>query len=213
MIKPWSIENTYLVGSKVGPVPGTKECHAVRAETSLVNERRREAVPADERTAVDTRYLVEGQDVTLVLCQEPLHTEQVKVPLVAVAGQVADLKTGRSSASAIALSIGSVTSAADSFDGDGVPGLAFLELSLNLLKMALNQSRVDMRVLGAVLESNGELKDRQECEEHAHHARGLAEVCHCGQVMMLFWIRRCKRLERPKARTRDRFPEAKNGAV
>lgn len=154
------------------------------AETSVVDQRGWEIVPGDKGTAVDTGDLVVGEDVTLVLCYEPLHTENVQVPGLGVAGQVTDLETGGSRASAIAVSIGSIAVAADTLDGNRASGLALLEFSLNLLEVTLDKvlGRVagesSMVVMGAMLERNSELKKRQEGKDHGHHARRLAEVGH-----------------------------------
>ena len=153
------------------------------AETSIVQQRRGEVVPGDKGTAVDTGDLVIGEDVTLVLCHEPLHTEKVQVPGLGVASQVADLETGSSRASAIAVSIRSIAVAAGTLDGNGAPGLAFLEFSFDLLEVTLDKvlGRVageSMVVASAMLERNSELKKRQEGKDHGHHARRLAEVGH-----------------------------------
>lgn len=98
-------------------MPGTEESLRVRAETSLVHERRGEIVPGLERTTVDTRNLVVRKPVVLVLGHEPLHTQEVQVPLVGVARQSTELETGRSSVAAIALAVGCSTGAAHTSDG------------------------------------------------------------------------------------------------
>ena len=164
-------------------MPGTEERASVRAETLLVEQRRGEVVPGLERTTVDTRDLVVRKHVVLVLAHEPLHTEEVQVPLVGVARQGTDLKTGSRSPAAVALAVGGSARAADTGDGDGAARLALGELTLDLVDVGRNgsvaggASRVCV-VVGAMLESNGELEKRQQAEDHGHHAGGLAEVGH-----------------------------------
>jgi hypothetical protein len=172
-------------------VPGAEERTSVRAETLLVQERCGEVVPGLERATVNTRDLVVRERVALILGHEPLHAEEVQVPLVGVARQGTDLKTRRSSPSAVALAVGGSARAADTGDGQGASRLALGELTLDLVDMGLDDGVVGASrmcvVVGAMLKSYGELKNRQHGDEHSHHAGWLAEVGHGEEGRVLFW--------------------------
>jgi hypothetical protein len=81
--------------------------------------------------------------------------------------------------------------AADASNGEVAQRrLALGELALDVVHVGDNGSVVGsasgMRmVVGAVLECDSELEDRQKREDHGHHVRGLAEVCHFGKTVML----------------------------
>jgi hypothetical protein len=62
-------------------------------ETSLVEQWCREIVPCREWTTVDTGNLVVRELVILGLGLEPLHSNEVQVPLVGVLPQLTDLQT------------------------------------------------------------------------------------------------------------------------
>jgi hypothetical protein len=164
-------------------VPGTEKSLRVRAETLLVQEGCGEVVPALERTTVNTRDLVVRKPVVLVLGHEPLHTEKVQVPLVGIARQRTELETGSSSPAAIALAVGRSAGAAHTSDGnEALLRLTLGEFTLDLVDVGLNGSicvagRVSV-VVRAMLESDCELENGQEGDEHGHHAGGFAEVGH-----------------------------------
>jgi hypothetical protein len=131
---------------------------------------------------VNTRDLVVGQPVVLALGHEPLHTQEVQVPLIGVARQRTDLKARGSSPAAIALAVGGSARAAHTSDGGEALRLTLGEFTLDLVDVGLNgsvggASRVCVMV-GTMLESDSELENRQQGDEHCHHAGGFAEVGH-----------------------------------
>lgn len=110
-------------------MPRSEESLRVRAETSLIDKRSGEVVPCLERTAVDTGDLVVTQLVVLALAHEPLHTEQVQVPLVAVVPQLTNLQTGVGlPAVAVTVTPPIGTSATDTADGQKWANIALGEL-------------------------------------------------------------------------------------
>lgn len=163
----------------------------MRTETLLVGEWGREGVPGLEGTTVDTRDLVVGEHVVLVLGGEPLHTEQVQIPLVGVLDQLADLETGSRGAAAVALAVGGMAVAADTGNGKVAQrGLALGELALDIVHVGDNGGVVSSAsgvrmVVRAVLERDSELKNGQKRKDHGHHVRGLAEVCHLGKTVVV----------------------------
>lgn len=135
---------------------------------------------------MDTSNLVVTKSVAVALALEPLHTEEVQVPLVLVLSQTADLETRvRLPVVAVAVSPPDGLRAADTVDGNvGTDSttLTLVKLGLDLVDLGLDDGigiALDMGVgVGAVLGGNGDLEKGEEREEHAHHALGLAEVCH-----------------------------------
>lgn len=189
-------QNAYLEDSKVRPVPGTEQNLRVRAETGLVDQRSREVVPGNERTAVNTNDLVVRKPVVLVLCLEPLHTQQVQVPLVGILRQLTDLKTGsRDTAVAVAGAIAAGACAADTGDGGESTRLTgnqavsdFINLPFEDGVVGLGMTSVVL-VVRSVLEGNCELEESKKGEQHGGHALGLAEVCHGEDNAMLCTFR------------------------
>ncbi len=152
----------------------------MRTETGLVVERRGKAVPRDKGTTVNTSNLVIGQDIALVHGLECLHTQQEQVPLVGIAGQVADLHTdSRLPAGTVASTVGGGAWGASSHDGNA-SGITLGKLFGDLVNLGVHSSiyTAGVAVAGAILECCGELGKGEERDEHAQHARGLAEVCH-----------------------------------
>jgi hypothetical protein len=174
-------------------VPGTEKGAAVRTETSLVDERSRELVPGREGTAVNTSNLVVTKSVALVLAHEPLHTEEVQVPLVRVSSQITDLKTRvRLPSIVVAVSPPLGSSAADTADGNirtDTATLTLLKSFSNVINLCLDDvvcgSAVSM-VVAAVLRGDGDLEKGKESDQHGHHALGLAEVGHDVELKWIF---------------------------
>ena len=129
---------------------------------------------------MDTSNLVVTKSVAVALALEPLHTEQVQVPLVLVLSQTADLETRvRLPVVAVAVSPPDGLRAADTVDGNvGTDSttLTLVKLGLDLFDLGLDDSigiALDMGVgVGAVLGGNGDLEKGEEREEHARPRRG-----------------------------------------
>jgi hypothetical protein len=130
---------------------------------------------------VDTSNLVVSESVTLVLGHEPLHTEEVQVPLVAIVPQLADLKTWiRLTAVVVAVTPPLSAGAADTADGN-VRTNSTLTLCQSLgdivnLRLDLGVTAVLMGV--NMLRGDCDLKESEQSNQHGHHALGLAKVCH-----------------------------------
>ena len=156
----------------------------MRTETGLVEKRGREVVPGDERTAVNTDDLVVREPVVLVLCHEPLHTQQVQVPLVGILLQLTDLKTGsRDTAVAVAGTIAAGACAADTSDGGVSTRLTSNQAVSDLVNLplqdgVLGSGMTSVVVVCSVSKSSCELEESEESEQHGSHVRGLAEVGH-----------------------------------
>ena len=175
-------------------MPRTEKNLRVRAETSLVEQRSGEVVPGDIGTAVNTDDLVVRKLVVLVLCHEPLHTQQVQVPLIRILLQLADLKTRRrDTAVAVAGTIAAGACAADTGDGGVSTRLAGNQAVGNLINLPLDDGVLRMTsvlVVGSVLEGDCELEESEKCEQHGGHVLGLAEVCHGENDAMLCTFRK-----------------------
>lgn len=165
-------------------MPRSEESAAVGAESSIVHEGRREPVPGGERTSVNTSNLVVTKGVAMVLAHEPLHTNEIQVPLILILSQLTDLETGvRLPVVAVAVSPPHSLRAADTVDGNvgtNSTTLALLELGLDLGDLIVDDIvgvAADV-VVSSVLGGNGDLEESEESDQHGHHALGLAEVRH-----------------------------------
>jgi len=173
----WGLDPTYLKDSKVGSVPGSKKNVGVRAETGLVYERGGKVVPCPVGATVNSRDLVVGQGVVLVHGLEPLHAKDVQVPLIGVLVQLTDLKPWVGCPARAACTVG----AAWARDGDGAGRLTLLEFVGDVVDASLEGSigrASGMLLAGAVLQGDGDVEEREEGDEHGHHALRLAEIDH-----------------------------------
>lgn len=163
-------------------MPGSEEGAAVGTETSLVDKRSREVVPRREWTSVNTGNLVVAQLVAFVLAHEPLHAEQIQVPLVGVLLQLTDFKTRvRLPAIAVAVSPPDSAGAADTADGKvGTNATLALRQSLgDVLNVRFDLTVAALVVVvGTMLRGDGDLEEGKESDQHGHHALGFAEVGH-----------------------------------
>jgi len=172
-----------LEKSKVRPVPGPKKNVTMGAETRLVDQRGGEAVPGLEWTTVNTSNLVVSKPVIPALGHEPLHTEEVQVPLIGILPQLTDLKTReRLPAIEVAVAPPLDTSAADTADGDLRTNSTTLALGKrvgNIVDLGLEHIVIAaVAVSVAMAEGGGELEESEEGKDHGHHVLGLAEVGH-----------------------------------
>lgn len=176
-----------LEDSEVGSVPRTEKSVRVRAETGLVQQGGGEVVPGNKRTTVDTDDLVVREPIVLVLGLEPLHAQQVQVPLVGILLQRADLQArGRDTAVVVAGAVAVGVCAANTSDGSVTIVLTSNQAVSNLVDLALEDGVLRMTgvvVMASVLESDCELKESKEGEQHGGHVRGLAEVGHSEMML------------------------------
>lgn len=118
-----------------------------------------------------TGDLVVGQPIRLGLGHEPLHTQNVQVPLVGILPQGTDLKTRRRAL------------VGDTSDGEEAFTLALGELlgddiHLGLDDIVVGEAPGVVVVVCAMVEGSGEVEERQEGEDHGHDVLGLAEAGH-----------------------------------